>query len=1019
MAADGDVQEVRFAVAMAGGVSLAVWMGGLTLELDRLVRLCQLRDQGTTPVPDPDDQPYAKLVELLHVTCVVDVLSGTSAGGINAGALALARSTGSSVSSLQKLWFDEGSIAKLLRDPGTAPWPSLLQGDAVLFRGLREGLREIKQSGTAANVAKTPVELFVTTTLHRPELTIIRDDFGTAIQAADHHGLFHFSFGDQKVNDTRVEQLALAARCSASFPLAFEASFLPVGTADSAAAPDHPDMSDVANASASVYTADGGVLANQPVGLAFRAIFERPADCPVRRVLAFVVPDPGGMTPKVADSRVAVASFADPPTLAESMKAVVGATLDHSIADDLAAIEEHNQQVRGLRSGRPTLMQCVPSDAAIHAAYVRYVEQRVTGETEYLIVRATRELQSLIERGLAPGWTWPSPDDQAKVRTTVTQTLGTDVPADWRGTSPSRAELVGLGWRTFEKAFSVTLDFVGRAKRVAGELDDHARLQRLSACGAAAHAARARVPLVFPQAIDDLAHAQARSFADHSATRPATFVEWVSALARDWTTVRLNGTAPDFDGHAQLPQAWDELTTALADVIDAASGLDSESTLMAQGGPELAEMLQGFGDAPLETRLVLMDVLETLLAPHADFWDQDVGLVQMSAHTGSAVLPRFSTPAEKLTGLQVHHFGAFWKRSWRANDWMWGRLDGAGWLVHVLLEPERLRWLLTSGKVKSRDDLAQHLFGISEADGDVSSWLTPDATRELDLIADRFKPLPSSVPALATLVAAGVQVRILRSELPVIREQLEKDKDARYDITASHEFRRQYDSIVGNRNPKDLTRAEIDGILTEYRVPSERLSEELLDPTLEATAGQLVAVGGAMLQTAVRKPIAPLKTALSVSRRITLAIYAGLRNPRTAIVPGLSAIFGGVLLALHRPGPTFVGWITIAAAFWQLLLRPAVRSVKQDTKAEAAGRWLGGLLVAAALVIIAGVVAAPSLAGRWKANERLRRVAHYLWHHHWAWSIVFGLLALGVLYGCFRLVGMIRSAFRKKTARQA
>jgi len=29
MAADGDVQEVRFAVAMAGGVSLAVWMGGL------------------------------------------------------------------------------------------------------------------------------------------------------------------------------------------------------------------------------------------------------------------------------------------------------------------------------------------------------------------------------------------------------------------------------------------------------------------------------------------------------------------------------------------------------------------------------------------------------------------------------------------------------------------------------------------------------------------------------------------------------------------------------------------------------------------------------------------------------------------------------------------------------------------------------------------------------------------------------------------------------------------------------
>ena len=35
-------------------------------------------------------------------------------------------------------------------------------------------------------------------------------------------------------------------------------------------------------------------------------------------------------------------------------------------------------------------------------------------------------------------------------------------------------------------------------------------------------------------------------------------------------------------------------------------------------------------------------------------------------------------------------FAAFYKSSWRAWDWMWGRLDGSGWLVHILLDPRRI-----------------------------------------------------------------------------------------------------------------------------------------------------------------------------------------------------------------------------------------------------------------------------------------------------------------------------------------
>ena len=45
---------------------------------------------------------------------------------------------------------------------------------------------------------------------------------------------------------------------------------------------------------------------------------------------------------------------------------------------------------------------------------------------------------------------------------------------------------------------------------------------------------------------------------------------------------------------------------------------------------------------------------------------------------------------DKLRGVELHHFAAFYKSSWRAYDWMWGRLDGAGWLVHILLDPRRI-----------------------------------------------------------------------------------------------------------------------------------------------------------------------------------------------------------------------------------------------------------------------------------------------------------------------------------------
>jgi predicted acylesterase/phospholipase RssA len=68
-----DEQELRVAVVMNGGVSLAVWMGGVTRELDRLRR---------------DDGAYAAIAGLTRSLPRVDVIAGSSAGGINGAVLA-------------------------------------------------------------------------------------------------------------------------------------------------------------------------------------------------------------------------------------------------------------------------------------------------------------------------------------------------------------------------------------------------------------------------------------------------------------------------------------------------------------------------------------------------------------------------------------------------------------------------------------------------------------------------------------------------------------------------------------------------------------------------------------------------------------------------------------------------------------------------------------------------------------------------------------------------------------------
>jgi hypothetical protein len=84
-------KEIRFAVVMYGGVSLAIYINGVAQELYKMVRATARgrNDDGSfgdyfIEKPESTETVYRKLGELLRGRFVVDILSGTSAGGINA-----------------------------------------------------------------------------------------------------------------------------------------------------------------------------------------------------------------------------------------------------------------------------------------------------------------------------------------------------------------------------------------------------------------------------------------------------------------------------------------------------------------------------------------------------------------------------------------------------------------------------------------------------------------------------------------------------------------------------------------------------------------------------------------------------------------------------------------------------------------------------------------------------------------------------------------------------------------------
>lgn len=119
-------KELRLALVCYGGISLAVYMHGVTKELWHTTRASRdLHDR--RPMAQGIEGVYHRLFQHieqqrgLRLRFMTDIVTGASAGGINGVFLAQAIATGQSLEPLTRMWLERADIDALL-DPDAKPW---------------------------------------------------------------------------------------------------------------------------------------------------------------------------------------------------------------------------------------------------------------------------------------------------------------------------------------------------------------------------------------------------------------------------------------------------------------------------------------------------------------------------------------------------------------------------------------------------------------------------------------------------------------------------------------------------------------------------------------------------------------------------------------------------------------------------------------------------------------------------------------------------------------------------------
>ncbi|MBS0255187.1 MAG: patatin-like protein [Proteobacteria bacterium] len=732
-------KELRIALVCYGGVSLAVYMHGVTKELWKLARASRAfhaSEPDGTP-PGGVEAVYRDLLRHIadahgiRLRVLPDVVAGASAGGINGVFLAQAIHSGQSLEPLTELWLGRADVDVLL-DPDARLWSRFLKfwavpvvhlllkqpGNVVSASVAPETRSEVRGKlsrlvrsrwfqppfggiGFSRLLAEAldamghtpagppllppghPLDLFVTATDFKGYAQKVRLHSPAEIEESEHRlpiGFRGVTPAGPGLGLAPVIELVFAARATASFPGAFPA--LRLGEIDRLAAergeawtsrdafvsrvmPAHRRDGDADEVS----LIDGSVLVNAPFAEATGVLRDRPAQREVDRRLVYVDPKPqdvGGM--KRGDPRppgffsVIFGSLSSIPReqpIRDNLELLAGQSRDMgrlvAMVDALRGeVEEAVQRLFGhtLFFNRPTMRRLAAWRAKAQQAAAERAGFAWAGYGQLKFVGVLDALARLIA-GAAPQ---TGPADAVYERLLAhLRATGLDRLNARKGASDAAVDF----FRDHDLAFRIR-----RLRLLA---------RRLSEGWLA----------------EDEVSPEARE-----AARDAVYAALSLYFDREGTRI----LGEDFAAHAA--RVHDDPGAVLGLIAARRQLREADRLADALLVEAMAEM-----PAALKRRVLLtylgFPFYDTVTLPLL----RSEGLTELDPVKVDRISPedcssiRQGGAAACLKGIEFYHFGAFFSRAYRENDYLWGRLHGAERMIDLIasavpgtpLGPEELR----------------------------------------------------------------------------------------------------------------------------------------------------------------------------------------------------------------------------------------------------------------------------------------------------------------------------------------
>ncbi|MEM6856227.1 MAG: patatin-like protein [Pseudomonadota bacterium] len=404
-------KELRLALVCYGGVSLAVYMHGVTKEVWHLARASRSFHAHEDHELTGTAGAYRAFLEDiaaqkgLRLRVLPDILTGASAGGINAIFLAQALASGQSLEPLTDLWLENADVSELT-DPDAEPmwryaklwaqpiaeWFLNRPGNAVTESVSPETREEVRRKvsrlvrgrwftppfsghrfsgmlfealqSMAAQPSGKPllppghlVDLFVTATDFRGHIELLRLNSPPIVQETEHRMPIGFRTNVSEDSSGVLGdplELVFAARATASFPGAFPP--LRLNEIDALAAREGYYWASREaflkrimpvhyrdGTTDKVSLIDGSVLVNAPFGEAISALQGRPSQREVDRRFVYIDPRPDRVGATSGDGGDPVGFFG---AIFGSLSTI---PREQPIRDDLERIEKQSRDAHRLR----------------------------------------------------------------------------------------------------------------------------------------------------------------------------------------------------------------------------------------------------------------------------------------------------------------------------------------------------------------------------------------------------------------------------------------------------------------------------------------------------------------------------------------------------------------------------------------------------------------------------------------------------------------------------------------------